>query len=74
MGIVSETFLAKINNKLTNDMCYNQWCSTSTVIEWFRAIESKKTCQFIKFDIAEIYPPILGELLETSMNFTKSII
>ena len=42
MGIVSKTFLEKINNKLNNHLCYNQWRSTSTVIEWFTAIENKK--------------------------------
>ena len=42
MDIVSKTFLEEINNKLYNHLCYNQWRSTSTVIEWFRAIENKK--------------------------------
>ena len=43
MGIVSKTFLEEINNKLSNYLCYNQWRSTSTVIEWFGCIENKKT-------------------------------
>ena len=42
MGIVSKIFLEEINNKLNNHLCYNQWRSTSTVSEWFRAIENKK--------------------------------
>ena len=29
----SKTFLEEINKKLNNDLCHNQWCSTSTVIE-----------------------------------------
>ena len=41
-GIVSKTFLEETNNKLNNHLCYNQWRSTPTVIEWFRAIENKK--------------------------------
>ena len=41
--IVSKTFLEEINKKLNNHLCYNQWHSTSTVIEWFRSIENKKT-------------------------------
>ena len=53
---------------------YNQWRSTSTVIEWFGAIENKKNCKFIKFDIAEFYPPISAKLLEKSINFARSII
>ena len=55
-------------------MCYNQWHSTSTVIEWFRATENKKPCKFIKFDIAGIYLSISVELLEKSINFARSII
>ena len=42
MDIVSKTFLEEINNKLYNHLCYNQWRSTSTVTEWFRAIGNKK--------------------------------
>ena len=42
MGVVSKRFLEEINNKLNKHLCYNQGHSTSTVIEWFRAIENKK--------------------------------
>ena len=42
MGILSKKLLEEINNKLNNHLCYNQWCSTSTVIEWFRTVEKKK--------------------------------
>ena len=74
IGVVTKRSLEKINNKLSNHLCYNQWLSTSTVIEWFRAIENKKTCKFIKFEIAEFYLSILAELLEKSINFAISII
>ena len=74
MGIVSKTFLEKINSNLNNHLCYNQWRSTSTVTEWFRAIENKKSYKFIKFDIAEFYPSISAELLEKSINFARGIV
>ena len=74
MGVVSKRFLEEINNKLNNHLCYNQWHSTSTVIEWFRAIENKNPCIFIKFDIAEFYLSISGELFEKFINFAGSII
>ena len=74
MRIVSKTFLEEINNKLNNYLCYNQWRSTSTVVEWFGAIENEKTCKFIKFDIAESYPSISAELFEKSINFARNII
>ena len=64
MGVVSKRFLKEINN---NHLCYNQWRSTSTVVEWFRAIKNKKTCKFIKFDMAEFYPSISAELLENPL-------
>ena len=73
-ALVSKTFLEKINDKLNNHLCYIQWRSTFTVTEWFRAIEKKKTCEFIKFDVAKFYPSILAELLEKSINFARSII
>ena len=74
MGVVSKRFLEEINNKLNKHLCYNQWRSTSTVIEWFRAIENKKGCKFIKFEILEFYPSISAELLEKSIYFARSII
>ena len=39
MHIVSETFLEEINKTLRNHL----WQGTSMVMEWFRAIENKKT-------------------------------
>ena len=74
MGVVSKRFLEEIINKLNKHQCYNQWRSTSAVIDWFRAIENKKACKFIKFDIAESYPSISAELLEKSINFARIII
>ena len=74
MGEVGKRFLEEINDKLNNHLCYNQWRSTSTVIEQFRVIENKKSFKFIKFDIAEFYLSISAELLEKSINFARSII
>ena len=74
MGIISKTFLEEINNKLNHYLCYNQWSSTPTAIEWFKATGNKKTCKFIKFNIAEFYPPISAKLLEKSINFARGII
>ena len=43
MGMVSTTFLEEINKRLNKHLCYNQQCSSSTVTEWFRAVENEKT-------------------------------
>ena len=74
MCVVNKKLLEEINNKLNNHLYYKQWHSTSLDIEWFRAIENKKTCNFIRFNIAEFYPSMSAELLEKSINFARSII
>ena len=73
MGVFGKKFLRKLNNKLNNYLCYNQQRSASTVIEWSKGFQNKKTCKF-KFDIVEFYPPISAELFGKSINFAKSII
>ena len=74
MGKISKTSSEEINNKLNNHQYYNQWSITPTVTAWFKAVENKKTCKFIRFDVAEFYRSISAELLEKSCNFARSII
>ena len=74
MGIVSKKYLENIISRLNSKVQYNQWRSTSTVIEWFKAIKNKAKYRFIKFDIAEFYPSISIELLYRSVSFAKSLI
>ena len=72
--IVSKKYLENIVSKLNSKLQYNQWKNTSTVIKWFKAIQNKAKCRFIKFDIAEFYPSISVELLERPVSFAKSLI
>ena len=58
MGIVSKKYLENIISRSNSKLQYNQWRSTSTVIEWFKAMKNKAKCRFMKFDIAEFYPSI----------------
>ena len=58
MGIVSKKYLENSISRLNSKLQYNQWRSTSTVIEWFKAMKNKAKCRFMKFDIAEFYPSI----------------
>ena len=44
MGIVSQKYLENIISKLISKLQYNQWGTTSTVIEWFKAIKNKAKC------------------------------
>ena len=74
MGIVSKKYPETIISKLNSKIQYNQWRSTSAVIEWFKAIKNKAKCRFIKFDIAEFYHLISIELLDRSTSFAKYLI
>ena len=74
MGIVSKKYLGNIVSRLISKLQFNQWGSTFTIIEWFKAIKNKAKCWFIKFDIAEFYPLIAMELLDRSISFAKSLI
>ena len=51
-------------------MSYNQWPSTSTLMEWLRDIENKKPVNLLNLTLWNSTP----ELLEKSINFARSII
>ena len=74
MGIVSKKYLENIILRLNSKLHYNQWRSTSTIIEWFKAIKNKAKCRFVKFNIAEFYPSVSIELLDRLVSFVKSLI
>ena len=74
MSIVSKKYLENIISRLNSKLRYNQWRSTSAVIEWFKAIKNKVKCTFTKLDIAEFYSSISTELLDRSISFAKSLI
>ena len=72
LGKVSKIKLEKINQALIkhlNDV--NQWKNSSTVIEWFKGIDNKKDCIFIKFDIREFYPSISKSIFKKCILFAK---
>ena len=60
-----------INQALIKNLDVNQWKSSSSVIEWFKSIDNKKDCIFIKFYIQEFYPSILGSIFKKSSLFAK---
>ena len=74
IGIVSKVELEKINKLLTNQIKYNQWRNTQTVIDWFKLIPNKKKARFIKFDIVEFYPSITEKLLDCALFYAKTLI
>ena len=42
------------------------------MINWFKNIEHKKHCRFIKFDICEFYPSITESLLDKAIEFARA--
>ena len=42
-----------------------------SVIEWFKGIDNKKHCIFVKFDIRGFYPSISESIFKKSILFAK---
>ena len=73
IGIISQHYLAKINDTIRSETQVRQWRNTSSVITWFENIESKNNSKFTQFDIVEFYPSISQSLLMNSLNFARTI-
>ena len=50
LGKASKVKLKKINQTLIKNLDVNQWKNSSSVIKWFKSIDNKKDCIFVKFD------------------------
>ena len=48
---ISKVTLDRINSKITRASKFNQWKNSSSVIEWFKAIETEQHHTFICLDI-----------------------
>ena len=72
VGLVSKSYLGNIIASISKKTKVNQWRNTSTVIDWFKNLTDKQKWKFIKFDIAEFYPPISEDLLNKSIDYAKS--
>ena len=72
IGKISKEILDRINNKVTRTSKFNQWKNTTSVIEWFKAIENKQHHSFICFDIVEFYPSISQDLLNRALDFASA--
>ena len=71
LGKVSKVILEKINQTLIKHLDVNQWENSSSVIEWFKGIDTKKACIFVKFDIREFYPSISESIFKNNILFAK---
>ena len=72
IGKISKVTLDRINNKITRASKFNQWKNSTSVIEWFKAIENKQHHSFICFDIVEFYPSISQDLLNKALDFASA--
>ena len=68
---VSKVRLEKINQALIKHLDVNQWKNASSAIEWFKGIDNKKDCIFVKFDIREFYLSISERIFKKSILFSK---
>ena len=72
IGKISKVTLDRINSKITRASKFNQWKNSTSVIEWFKAIENKQHHSFICFDIVEFYPSISQDLLNKALDFASA--
>ena len=72
IGKISKVTLDRINSKITRVSKFNQWKNSTSVIEWFKAIENKQHHSFICFDIVEFYPSISQDLLNKALDFASA--
>ena len=72
IGKISKEILNRINRKITRASKFNQWKTSSSVIEWFKAVENKKQHSFISFDIVEFYPSITQDLLNSALDIASA--
>ena len=74
LGKVSKVKLEKFNQALFKNLDVNQRKNSSSVIKWFKVIDNKKNCNFIKFDTQEFYLSIWKAYLRRAFHLQKSTI
>ena len=71
LGKISKSILENINQHLIKLLYVNLCKNFASVMEWFKNIEDKRNCTFIKFDIREFYPSITEIILDKALLFAK---
>ena len=71
IGKISKKYLENINKSVREATNLNQWRNTDNVLHWFKNIEQKNRCKFIKFDIVSFYPSISEDLLLKALDYAK---
>ena len=68
---ISEFILENRNQRLVILLYVNQWKNSTSFVEWFKNIEYKKNCVFIKFNIRKFYLSITETILDNTLLFAK---
>lgn len=71
---MSKQILERINSTTKEKTQVHQWKNTKNVIDWFKSLEDKSSCNFVQFDIVEFYPSISEELLSKAINYAKEFV
>ena len=71
LGKRIKSTLENIKAHLVKLLYVYQLKNSASVIEWFKNIEDKKNCTFIKFDIGEFYPSITESIIDKALLFAK---
>ena len=58
IGIISKRILDEINTTIIQKTQINQWKNTTSVLNWFNALQHKEDLSFICFDVCDFYPSI----------------
>ena len=74
IGVISRKILSGIVEALRDKPNINLWKNTSSVINWFKAIEEKASHTFVMFDIVDFYPSISENLLSLALAYAKQFV
>ena len=71
LGKLSKQPAEKINSDIIDNLQFNLWCNTDTVLKWFNNTRDKSNCSFTQFDIKEFYPWMTDNILHQTLKFAK---
>ena len=71
IGIISKGILDEINTTIIQKTQINQWKNTTSVLNWFNALQHKEYLSFICFDVCDFYPSITEKLLNKALDFAN---
>ena len=73
LGIISKSFLDRINHEVRQSIKLAQWKNTKQVVEWFNGLMNKERLRFVKWDINNFYPSISEELLNKALAYAETL-